>query len=384
MDIRTVTTIHTGRQVPRVLHVVGAMNVGGAETMLMNLYRHVDRERVQFDFLVFDQAEAAYDEEIRALGGRIIRTAAPHATGAFRSVESIRRAIRRSGPFAAVHAHVLHASSVALVAARLAEVPVRVAHSHNTADRADGRQRRTYHAASRLLIRFGATDLVACSTDAGRYLFRSRFTRSGKVIRNSVGVDAFLRVPEARRGTLRHELGLRPGSIVLGSVARMELVKNHAFLVDLTGLCVEAGLDVSLVLVGDGSLRGEVQSQVEDLGLTPRVIMLGVRRDIPELMAAFDAFLLPSLFEGLPVVLVEAQAAGLPSLVSSTVTDEIDLGLGLITPLSIDAPDAWVKSIAQIRRLRPTPMERQQALQQRGYDVRTAVDALYRLYEITS
>ena len=173
---------------PRVLHVVGAMNVGGAETLLMNLYRKIDRDRVQFDFLVFGEAAGVFDEEIRDLGGRILRLPFPRERGVRRAVDDVRQLIRDQGPFAAVHAHVLHASAIAVRAARAEGIPIRIAHSHNTGDVPGGLPRTLYQAWGRRVIVSSSTQLVACGSEAGRYLFGdSQWT----LLRNGVDLEVF-------------------------------------------------------------------------------------------------------------------------------------------------------------------------------------------------
>lgn len=180
------------RAVPRVLQVVGAMNVGGAETMLMNLYRNIDRSRIQFDFMVMTDEPGAFDDEIIDLGGRIISSPGyrwvPHTL----NFPGIRNAIESHGPYAAVHSHILHASGLILLAAAWARVPVRIAHSHSTDDPGSSIASRLYKAASRRLIAEAGTEFVACGVEAGDYLFRKPATRSRvRLLRNGIDLERF-------------------------------------------------------------------------------------------------------------------------------------------------------------------------------------------------
>lgn len=365
--------------VPRVLHVVSTMNIGGAETMLMNLYRALDRGRLQFDFLLFTEERGAYDDEIERLGGRLLRMPLPRHLGSRKSVLVMEQLIRDEGPFLAVHAHVLHASSLALIAASRAQVTNRIAHSHNTSDVGNGVARRLYYAAARMAIRRYSTSLVACGREAGEYLFGRRFDTIGVVVRNGVDIGAIQSVPMIEGENVRRELSVAEDEILLGCVARMERVKNHGFTIQVLRACRDRGLPVRLALVGDGALRLEIEQQVVQSGLTERVSFLGVRRDIPRLLNAFDALLLPSLYEGLPVTLIEAQAAGLPCLVSSHVSDEADLGASLIERLSIEDPELWADGVAKLARA----CDRSAAMMiaaHSGYDVRDCVDEIFKLY----
>jgi glycosyltransferase EpsF len=367
------------RAVPRVLHVVSAMNVGGAETMLMNLYRALDRRRLQFDFLLFSEERGAYDDEIERLGGRLLRMPLPAHLGSRKSVLVMEQIIRDEGPFLAVHAHVLHASSLALIAASRARVGNRIAHSHSTSDVGNSVTRRVYYIAARMAIRRYATSFVACGREAGEYLFGRGFRAHGVVVRNGVDMGAIQGVPMIEGENVRRELSVTEDEILLGCVARMEQVKNHSFTIQVLRACRDRELPVRLALVGDGALRLEIEQQVERAGLTERVSFLGIRRDIPRLLRAFDALLLPSLYEGLPVTLVEAQAAGLPCLVSSHVSNEADLGAGLIERLSIQNPYLWADRVAKLTRARDRSAAMTVAARS-GYDVHDCVDEIYNLY----
>ena len=365
---------------PRALHVVGAMNVGGAETLLMNLYRKIDRDRVQFDFLVFGEAAGAFDEEIGALGGRILRLPFPRGRGVRRAVDDVRQLIRDRGPFAAVHAHVLHASAIAVRAARAEGVPIRIAHSHNTGDVPGGLPRTLYRAWGRRVIVSSSTQLVACGSDAGRYLFGDS---DWTLLRNGVDLDVFKPMSQPAREELRRSLGVAPGELLLGSVARLEVVKNHDHLISVASCLRERGSSFRMMLVGEGSRRPELEARVRQLDLDGQVEFLGVRRDVDLLLGAMDQLVMPSLYEGIPVVLMEAQASGLPCLVSDAVSGEVDLGVGLVDFLPTDDPDAWAARILDLgssaRRTEPLLTEQ---VRLAGGDIDASLNVLYRLYSL--
>lgn len=364
--------------VPRVLHVIGAMNVGGAETMLMNLYRAIDRGRIQFDFLVFGDDAGVFDDEVQRLGGRILRVPHPRERGPLRAVADVRKILRQHGPYRAVHAHILHASAVSMLAAEREHVPIRVTHSHNTGDVAGGALRQMYTSWSRRAIRKHSTQLVACGSDAGRYLFGPG--RTWALLRNGVDLDRFSPPAPRTRADARCALGVSDGQLVLGSVARFEPVKNHDFIVAIAEQLRGEGVEFQMLLVGDGSRRQELVSVVQQAGLEGQVRFLGLRGDVPTLLAAMDGLIMPSLYEGIPVALVEAQAAGLPCFVSQAVSREVDLGVGLIDFLPLDDVRPWVDRIASAKDRRVSTELLTEQIRGAGADIRSGVDALYDIY----
>ena len=328
---------------PRVLHVVGAMNVGGAETLLMNLFRGVDRSRVQFDFLVYGDEPGFYDQEIADLGGRVLRTRHSPQFGITAAVRAIRTMLRQEGPFLAVHAHILHASALAVRAAEAEGIPIRITHSHNTGDVSGGVGRALYRAWSRREIARKSTTLVACGHQAGSYLFGDR---EWTVLPNRVSLAQFRPFPCDQRMEWRDNLNIPPGVPLIGSVARFEEVKNHIFLLRVAAMLRDRGVAFKMAFAGDGSLRHTLEDRVRSEGLEHHVSFLGLRRDTARLMNAFDVLAMPSHYEGIPVVLMEAQACGLPCLVSDAVSEEVDYGLGLVRFLSIDSVDLWADAIS--------------------------------------
>jgi glycosyltransferase EpsF len=359
------------------------MNLGGAETMLMNAYRATDRRVLQFDFVSFSPTRGVYDEEIEALGGRVIRVPFGRLS---RSTVPLRlwRLLRRDAGYAAVHVHVLHASGPLLMAAWAAGVPRRVAHSHNTGDRPSGPARRLFVAISRWMIRATATDLVACGRAAGDYLYGERvFAGRGRVVPNGVDVGRFQ--PCRRRDPLevRRELGVSAGALLLGCVARFERVKNHELLLEIAAELKRRGADFKLLLVGDGSRRAFIATRIVELGLTGEVVLLGLRGDIPDLMGAVDVVLLPSHFEGLPVSIVEAQAAGTVCAVSEAVDPEVDLGLGLVRFLPIDTAAPWVDALLEDRPATPTAAAIQESLIAQHYDARSVASVFRTMYGVS-
>lgn len=353
--------------------------------MLMTLYRSLDKTRLQFDFLEFSDDESDFAQEILDMGGRILKYPWSQKSSGFgRTVRSLASFLREHGPYAAVHSHILFANGAVMVAARKAGVPVRVAHSHSTSGTVNpGLTRRFYHAASRVAIQWGATTLVACGEEAGHYLFGSRQRDQVIVIPNAVDTHRYCPVTPPERGRLRRELGLREDGLVLAAVARLELVKNHEFLVELASELQTRGVEFEMLFVGTGSLKEYLEHEIDARGLGRSVRMLGLRTDVERVLQSADALLMPSHFEGLPVVLVESQAVGLPCLVSDRVTQEADLGLGLLRYLPIDEPGYWADVLEAGFPPRPTAAEIAEGFEASGYSAQQALARLLPLYGIS-
>lgn len=373
----------------RVLHVLGGMDRGGAETMIMNYYRNIDRSIMQFDFLCMSDGEHHYDEEIRQLGGKIIHIRGAKEAGALGNIRDIKNAIQDYGPFAAVHAHTLHHAGLVLLAARFAGIKRRISHAHSTSSHNENKlYRKIYFGIMRWLIQKNATKLLACGEAAGRYLYGDKKYDDGEVIILPLALDLSLYRNLTYKDKIkkREELSIQEDTTVIGHVGRFAEPKNHMFFIPLVQELVRRTMDFKLVLVGDGLLRKEFEREVIDKGLEDQIMMLGIRSDIPELMNMFDVFVLPSLYEGLPVVLIEAQAAGLPCLISDTITTEVDMGLELVRHMSLDASfEEWSDSIKLLVDIaRPNHEARELAFTTKGYDIRNSVNMLYELYEIIS
>lgn len=328
----------------RILHIVGGMNRGGAETWLMHALRHVDRDRYRMDFLVHTDEECDYDEEIRGLGSNII----PCLVGRkpWRYVPALRRILQEHGPYQIVHSHVHHYSGITLWAAEQESVPVRIAHSHSDARTAAGSHRyarRAYLKLMKSAIARYATEGVGCSADAAASLFGSDWQNNPRYKVLYCGIDLAPFQKNVDEIAVRKELNIARDKFVVGHVGRFSAVKNHAFIVEIAKHITSIRDDIHFLLVGDGPLRDEIEQMVNSCGLSSAFTFAGLREDVPRLMkGAMDLFLLPSFFEGLPLVGLEAQATGLPLLVSDGVTSELDAEGSSVTRIPlVDGPQKW-------------------------------------------
>ncbi|WP_286057936.1 glycosyltransferase family 1 protein [Bacillus mojavensis] len=372
----------------RVLHVLSGMNRGGAETMVMNLYRKMDRSKVQFDFLTYRNDPCAYDEEILSLGGRLFYVPSIGQSNPLTFVKNVRNTIKENGPFSAVHAHTDFQTGFIALAARLAGVQVRVCHSHNTSWKTafNWKDRLQLMVFRRLILSY-ATELCACGEDAGRFLFgRSNMERKRvHLLPNGIDLDLFSPAGKAPDDEKKAR-GIASDRLIIGHVARFHEVKNHAFLLKLAVHLKKRGVRFQMVLAGDGPLREQMEEEARRLNMLSDVLFLGTEEHIHELMRTFDVFVMPSLYEGLPVVLVEAQASGLPCIISDTITEKVDTGLGLVKRVSLSKPmDIWAETIVRAAAAgRPKRELVKSTLAKLGYDAQQNVGALMNLYQIST
>jgi glycosyltransferase involved in cell wall biosynthesis len=332
----------------RILHVFARMDRGGAETWIVNVLRTIDREKYQFDFLVEPGPPGAYDDEIRQLGGRILQVAKPAQL--FRFSADLLRTLRNEGPYDVIHSHVHHFSGVILILARIAGVPIRIAHSHsdispNVND--TSLTRRAYYKTTAALVRRFATSGIGASQDAARSLFGPNWQSDERFRVLFCGIDCVAFDREVDRSEIRSAYGIGEATLVIGHVGRFARMKNHRFLLDVFKKVVLTRPDSKLVLIGDGPLRAEIEQRAEDLGISGQVIMLGSQPDVSIfLLGMIDVFVFPSTYEGLGLSIVEAQAAGLPCVISDTIPDEADVVPGLVQRLGLSqGTKAWARAI---------------------------------------
>lgn len=330
----------------RILQVFGGLNRGGSETAIMNVYRHIDRSKCQFDFVVHGDQRYEYEDEVRALGGRIYRFPRFQLQGLVSYIRSWRELFRQHPEYRVIHGHFFTISAVYLGVAREFGLSC-IAHSHI----ADVNGVRAF--AIRLMtfpVRRIADHHFACSRRAGAWLYGKGILKkqSFHFVPNAIDPAAFAFNLEARIKK-RRELGLE-GRFALGHVGRFETQKNHAFLLQVFNKLRAINDRAVLVLVGDGQLQKEISDSARSLGIANSVLFTGSRADVQEILQAIDVFVLPSYYEGLPLTLVEAQGAGLPCVVSENVTREVDI-TDLIERVSLrDPADTWARRIDRYSR----------------------------------
>jgi glycosyltransferase involved in cell wall biosynthesis len=360
----------------RILHVVGGLNRGGVETWLLHIFRHIDRSKYQFDFLVHTEEPCSYDDEVRSLGARVIPCPSPSRP--VRYVHNLLHILRELGPFDCVHSHVHHFSGLVLTVAQWAGVRMRISHSHLDTHRERGRK--FYRFATSKMIRIGATAGLAVSRPAARSLFGENWQADPRwrISRLGINLEPFSRPVDSSQA--RAELGISPDAFVIGHVGRFSPQKNHSFLLEIAKHVCAMSPYARFVLVGDGPLRNAMEGKANDLGISENIVFTGVRGDIVRLVkGVMDVFLLPSLFEGFPLVLIEAQAAGLPCIIADTISSETDIVPELITRLSLaESVRTWAQFVVAAAHC----SERVVTLDaMRDFSIDAAVDRLCRVYD---
>ncbi len=337
-------------QCERVLHVLYSMNCAGAENFLMNMYRNIDREGLQFDFLLNFQGQSFFEKEIRQLGGRIYKMQSVRQLGPIRYKKALESFFRTNKEHRLIHSHLESTSGLILKAAKNAGKPLRIAHAHNTSHTGNGISdwpENAFKNYCKSKISASATAYFACSKKAADFLFEEKAAHS-QIIKNAIDGEKH-KFSQTLRKKTRSDFGLESNTTVLGHVGRFYDQKNHGFLLKVFKSYLELEPDSLLWLVGEGELLEKTKLKAEKLGLADKVLFMGLRKDVASLMQAMDVFLLPSKFEGLALVLIEAQAAGLPCLASNTITSEADLGQGYIEflPIGKGREKLWAEKIFQ-------------------------------------
>lgn len=370
-------TEHCVRPV-RVLHVLGRLQRGGVETLLMHALRNADRERYRMDFLVHSREPGDFDEDVLAMGSRI--WVCPIAGHPVRYSAALADVLRRQGPYDVVHSHVHYFSGWVLRVAHGCGVPVRIAHSHTVGipgRPTPGFPRRAYAMLARRMIARHATAGLAASEGAAADLFglRWRSDRRWNVFRFGIDLRPFTMLPD--RARMREELGVPVDDLVIGHVGRFSIEKNHAFLLEVVRELASRQPHTTLLLVGDGDLRPSISGAAKSLGLADHVVFAGSRGDVPRLLAAMDVFVLPSFVEGLPVAVVEALAAGLPCVVSEAVAEECFSGHRVVRLSLGQSAHEWAETIRGVQDQNQARAD----LAGGPFDIRTTIKELEVLYD---
>lgn len=327
----------------RILRVVGRMDRGGLETIIMNTYRTIERDQMQFDFVMHTNDECAYCEEIRSLGGRIFHAPKYRVWNHFEYVRFWKQFLRQHPEYKVIHGHVRSTASIYLWVAKTYGL-VTIAHSHNTSSGNDIKA--MIRTILQIWIKKHADYLLACSIPAGQWLFGVSVGDLSNfyVVPNGINSQRFA-YNRAERNKYRSEFNINEGTILIGNVARFHEQKNHIFLLNVFAQYLHTQPNAQLLLVGDGALKSEIQSSASKLFVSDKIIFTGSRSDVQGFLHAMDVFVFPSVYEGFGNAVVEAQAAGLPVIASDRVPQEVKI-TNLVTFVSLDAPiSEWVAAI---------------------------------------
>lgn len=354
----------------RVLHVVTYMGLGGLETMLMNYYRKIDREKIQFDFLVHRNESAYYDNEIANLGGKIHRV--PRLNPFSKAYKDSLKSFFKSHPeYKIVHVHQDCLSGIILKVAKECGIPVRIAHSHSSSQ--DKNFKYIIKLIYKGLIPKYATHLFACGKKAGDWMFTgAKFD----VLNNAIEAKKYT-FSQEKRNQMRTALNISADKFVIGHVGRFSKPKNHSFLIKIFAEILKE-TDALLLLVGDGHYRPNIEAQAKQLGIYNKIFFLGNSTDVCDIMQAMDIFVFPSIYEGLGIVAIEAQAAGLPCVISNEVPTEAIL-TDSVCQLPLNVPlKLWAQKINELKTLNRHNTLKQ--IQKHGYDIDDNVTRLENFY----
>ncbi len=355
----------------RILQIVSSLSIGsGVMSVLMNYYRNIDREKIQFDFLCMRKKSPSYEKEIESLGGRCfclgVITFSPKTQ---KRLFSFFR--QHTGEWAAIHCNAIYMPEIYGLAAKSSGIHHVIAHSHST-----GYGSKAFSSIRNYIVNsfvgLFATDYMACSDEAA-HIYRKR---KALILRNAIDTERFTFSAE-KRASVRSELSIDEDSMVFVNVARLEAVKNPLFLIRCFEPVLQENPSARLILVGDGSMRSDIVGYCEANCLGQNVICTGNRADIPDLLSAADVFVMPSLVEGFPVSAVEAQATGLPCILSSSIPRSVDVGLCSFLP--IDDIQPWVQKMTSIK-ANPERLIGKSLVEQAGLGIRSVSAVLQDFY----
>lgn len=356
-----------------VLHVIGKLDIGGAENMLMSWYRNVDRSLFSFDFIVFEEKEQDYEQEILSLGGKVYHVHEP-----IKQYIQFRKDfidIVKNKKFDIVHCHTLLSEGAVLKCAKDAKIKGRIAHSHSTQNRVkENCITKIYQSVMREIIKYNANTYLACGEQAGEFLYgRNFFKKRGTIINNAIDCKKFS-FGSKKREEIRELYNIQESCFLLGAVSRFHPVKNHFFMLELIASLKKERFQCKLILVGDGDRKEEIINKIKELHIEKEVILVGMRKNIYDYLSGFDCLIMPSFHEGFPVSLLEAQANGVSILASDGISKKVKVSDNIqFLPLSIEM---WKRSV-----LMHTDYQRKNWIQGTEFDILNSTKNLEKIYQ---
>ena len=357
----------------RILHILQRMEAGGTQALLMNLYRNIDRNKIQFDFLVEYPNKQFYDDEIKKLGGKIFYTNVRNDYNIFKFKKEIKKIINENN-YKIVHVHAYTIGYFALKAAKECGVPVRIAHSHSNSMTND--MKKPLKKILQKLFLVHATDFMACSQEAGRYLFNNK---KFEILNNAIDSKKFI-FNNNTRDKIRKELNIND-SFVVGHVGRLKIEKNHKFIINVFKKIKDEKENSKLIFIGDGPYKKQILDFVKKENLEEDVMVLGNKNNINEYLQAMDIFIFPSKYEGLGIAAIESQAAGTPIIISNGVPDET-----IISPICFkmsleeDSYEEWAKKAINLSSSELSHSNMQKYVVEAGFDLKSTVNRIQEYY----
>ena len=354
----------------KVLQILpGGKVCGGIENFVMNYYRNINKEKVIFDFLVHYDEKGYYDDEIKKIGGKIYYTNVRRDKNIFKYIIFLNRFFRKHKEYSIIHGHMPGLAPLYFLIAKINGVKCRIAHSHvtDTERTLKGRVLKIIIKSIKLF----SNKYFACSSDAGKFMFGKR---NYTIIKNAIDFNKF-KFNEEIRKQLRKEYDLE-NKFVIGCVGRFNQQKNHTFLIKIFNEILKIKSNSILVLIGEGELEEDIKNEAKEYGILNKILFLGVKKDVDKYYNSFDCFVLPSNFEGLGIVLIEAQVNGLPAITSDVVPKEAKVSK-LITFKSLNnAPKEWARIILK----QATRKNEIISIEKKGYNLKKEAVKLENLY----
>jgi glycosyltransferase involved in cell wall biosynthesis len=357
-----------------VLEIIGKRPVGGVGTVMLNYQKFIDADKIHMDYLIFGETKEVFDDKVKVLGSKVYTYPALSGRQMGRTKKYLDEFFcEHQGEYEIVHLHAPYIAGMVFAAAKKNGVAQRIVHSHATLY-AESKVRAVRNRILWMLSQRNITERIGCSEAAGEFLFRDKpYT----VLKNAIDCDAYL-YDEALRDQVRRREGIPEGCLVIGNVGRFSPQKNQTYLIDLFAAVKEKEPDSVLWLVGDGELRSQIEDKIREHGLQDDVRMFGMTDRTRELYLAMDVMVMPSLYEGLPMVGVEAQASGLPCVLSDAITREVDIAEAVYLPLTADTK-VWADAILAAGR-RGGRCSRQKQLDELGFNIKIEAKRLETLY----
>lgn len=370
----------------KILQVVSCLELGGTEAFIMNNYRKLDKEQYQFDFLVFIEKDYPYLEEIEKYGGKVFFCGLPAIRRYKEFTDSVIRILQENGPYIAIHSHVNIQNGIVLRAARKAGIQKRISHSHDTSGKGAKGIKYIWEKYKEYLIKENATEFLACSTEAGNYLYGDNFfSRVGKVIPNGIDLSTFIS-GNRKQSKLYKEFNIPENAYpIIGNITRFESKKNPRFTVQVFNKLLCKYPTAVLILGGpDGGQLREIKELVEKLEIKNQVRFIGRRTDIADCLKIIDIYLFPSLYEGLPIAYLEAQASGCFCVAATTVSPDSTIVDSSVIRLDLESGDMfWSEQIANAFNQweKPDRASILYCFKQKGFEIGSAHKHLIEVYD---
>ncbi len=371
----------------KVLQFPGSLSFGGVGSMLMNIYRNIDKDHYQFDFCVVrdNEKDGPFDKEILGDGGEIFGLPQIKKVGIIKYMKEVKRILVENGPYDIVHVHSIFQGVFIILVSKFLGIKKRIYHVHSTQDQSLSRIPFSgiYQRLVRSAIKKFSTNYISCGTDAAEYVFGSNYTdKDVLILKNALNLEEFYAFNDAYVQEIRDELEIPLNAFVIGNAARFVKIKNQKFLINLVYEMSKKNQNVILLLAGDGETRKECEELAKNLGIEKYVKFLGNVSDMPKFYNALDVFILPSLFEGLPVSIIEAQACGVPCVQSDTITKESDIRLNLLNDFNLE--DSTTSLEEQIYKLQSKRIVDNKIISElltiNGYNIQKTVRVISEIY----